>query len=233
MQIRLLFLAIISFLLNACNGQNELSATDFNKAIADGKGQILDVRTPGEFNSGHIAKALSADWNNQSVYLERIKYLDKTKPVYIYCLSGGRSARAAQQLRENGFTVKELKGGINAWKLAGLPLEGKSTKTQMSVTDYNSFISTNSSKLVLVDFGAEWCAPCKKMEPYLNKLVQSNKDKLAFLKVEGGNDIDVMKSVNVESIPYLLLYKNGKEVWRHAGFIEEADLANAVGTYLH
>lgn len=232
MQIRVLLLALISLFLNSCNGQNELSATDFSKAIADGKGQILDVRTPGEFNSGHISKALSADWNDQPVYLERTKYLDKAKAVYIYCLSGGRSARAAKQLRENGYTVKELKGGINAWKLQGLPLEGKSSKAQMSITDYNGFISANASKLVLVDFGAEWCAPCKKMEPYLNKLLESNKDKIAFLKVEGGNDIDVMKSANVESIPYLILYKNGKEVWRHAGFIEETELSASMATHL-
>lgn len=228
-----LLVSVLTFLfLSSCDAQDKIDPAAFQSAIADGKQQVLDVRTPGEYNAGHIDKALSADWNNKPVFNERVKYLDKSKPIYIYCLSGGRSGAAAKVLREQGYVVKELSGGIVSWKGQGLPLAGKPDKVQMKTEDFDAFISSNSSKLVLVDVGAEWCPPCKKMEPYVNKIAEANKAKLLLFKVDGGNDEEVMKKLNAGSVPYLLLYKDGKEVWRHEGFIEEKDLTAAVNSFL-
>jgi rhodanese-related sulfurtransferase len=94
---------------------------------------VLDVRKATEFKNGHLKNALQADWTNKQQFFERIKYVDKDRPVYIYCLAGGRSAAAAAWMRENGFTkVVELSGGINAWKNAGKPVEGNTNVKQMT-----------------------------------------------------------------------------------------------------
>ncbi len=77
--------------------------------------QFLDVRTPQEFAAGHIDGAINMNVMDVT-FLEDIKTLDKTQPVYVYCHIGGRSNVAAQQLKANGFLlIYDYKGGYNGW----------------------------------------------------------------------------------------------------------------------
>ena len=101
-----------------------LSTQEFAKTVASGKVQVLDVRTADEYKSGHLDKALQANWLDNKEFNDRTSHLDKNIPVYIYCLSGGRSGAAAEALRAKGFTVTNMEGGINAWKKNNLPLVG-------------------------------------------------------------------------------------------------------------
>lgn len=87
------FLVICCFsVLSACNSnaqQTNLPVPEFEKAIAQSNIQVLDVRTPGEYQCGHLKNAMLADWNNATVFKERIKSFDKNKPVYkkwFYCI---------------------------------------------------------------------------------------------------------------------------------------------------
>lgn len=100
-----------------------LSVSDFEKAISQKTAQVLDVRTKSEYQSGHIANALQTDWTNDKEFTDRVKLLDKSKPVYTYCLSGVRSHEAAVWLNKNGFKAYNLAGGIIAWKRAGKPVQ--------------------------------------------------------------------------------------------------------------
>lgn len=85
--------------------------------------QLIDVRTPQEFLEGHLKNAQNICVTSDD-FEERVKQLDKDKPVYLYCRSGGRSANAAQILEEMGFTeVYDLQGGITNWKDKGLEVE--------------------------------------------------------------------------------------------------------------
>ncbi|HEY1120964.1 MAG TPA: rhodanese-like domain-containing protein [Haloferula sp.] len=91
------------------------------KQLADGA-QLLDVRTPEEWKEGHLEKAKLITLSKEG-FVEKVKAeLDPKKPVLVYCKSGGRSAKAAKQLREAGFTVYDLDGGITAWQKAGKPV---------------------------------------------------------------------------------------------------------------
>ncbi|MEP7254640.1 MAG: rhodanese-like domain-containing protein [Ferruginibacter sp.] len=219
--------ALLSLILFSCTAQTKtsLTADEFEKDITTKKNvQILDVRTPGEFFSGHIKNALQADWNDAKEFDHRISFIDKNKSVYVYCLSGGRSAAAAEKMRKMGYeNVYELKGGTNAWRAANKPLEGISTEKQMSIDELNAAI--NGSKTVVVDFGAEWCPPCKKMEPVLKSLTSNNPGKFTLIKVDGGRDQDILKQYKVTALPVFIIFKDGKQVWRKDGIAEEKELA--------
>lgn len=220
---------LFSLFVLACNAQEKsvqkekLDANEFATAIVKDSIHLLDVRTPGEYASGHLKGSLLANWNDKTEFERRTSYLEKNKPLYVYCLSGGRSAAAADKFRKNGFTqVYELKGGINAWKQASLPVEGMSNEKQMTADEFDAAIK--SSSLVLVDFGAEWCPPCKKMEPAIKAIAEKNAGKLKLVKVDGGRDLDLLKKYNVEALPVLLLFKNGQQVWRKDGIADENEI---------
>lgn len=201
----------------------ELLPTAFESKINLGNTQLLDVRTAGEYQSGHMKNSLQADWLNKEQFAERIKYLDKSKPLLVYCASGVRSASAAKWLLDNGFKdVQNLKGGFTAWKMENKPIEAALNKAQLDINTYYQY--STSAEIVLMDFGAEWCPPCKQMEPVLKKLQEKLANQFTLIKVDGGVDIDVMKKLQVIAIPTFIIYRNGKEVWRKQGVVELAEL---------
>jgi thioredoxin 1 len=121
---------------------------------------VVDVRTPEEFTKGHLQNALNYNWNG-SEFQKQVSTLDKSKPVFVYCLSGGRSSAAANQMRSDEFKkVYELSGGIMKWRAVNLPETTTNTiaSTGMSKQQFDTLL--NSDKLVLIDFYADLCAPC-------------------------------------------------------------------------
>ena len=81
---------------------------------------LIDVRTPGEYASGHIENSINIDYRSDD-FKELIAKLDTNQEVYVYCKVGGRSARSAKAMEEMGFKkVYDLKGGIKAWERSGL-----------------------------------------------------------------------------------------------------------------
>ncbi|MBX2897273.1 MAG: rhodanese-like domain-containing protein [Cyclobacteriaceae bacterium] len=100
-----------------------LSVADFEKKLASQSEKVvLDVRTPSEYNEGHLAQAKLMNVNDSN-FKQQLSTLQKDKPVYVYCAAGVRSNKAATIMRQEGFTqVFELSGGIQAWQAAGKPV---------------------------------------------------------------------------------------------------------------
>lgn len=97
----------------------DLSVDEFEKGIAKGDVQILDVRTPDEYGQGHIENAKLMNFYD-SDFEEQLKTLDPKKPVYVYCRSGGRSGNAKNMMEQLGFAeVYNLDGGMMAWSGSG------------------------------------------------------------------------------------------------------------------
>jgi len=220
------FLFSICFLhlLIACNSsaqRTNLSVEEFEKGIAQKNIQLLDVRTAGEYQSGHLSNALLADWNNENEFTSRVQVLDKSKPVYTYCHSGARSNSATQWLRQNGFTAYNLSGGISAWKRANKPVEHAIEVKQITMQEYLSQIPKD--KTVLVDLSAVWCPPCKKMAPVLDSLVKEHGSHFVLVKIDGGAQTDICKQLNVDAFPTFIIYKQGKEIWRKQGMAEQKE----------
>ncbi|MCO5260038.1 MAG: thioredoxin domain-containing protein [Crocinitomicaceae bacterium] len=219
---------------NATNEKTNLSATEFlNKIKELGSPQLVDVRTPNEFKGGHIENAVNIDWNGSN-FNDGIAKLDKTKPVMVYCLSGGRSKAAAKEMRKQGFeNVIEMTGGMMEWRSKKLPeVSGEQTAKSagISLDEYKKLI--NSDKLVFVDFYAEWCGPCKRMEPYINKFTESEKEKLVVIRIDADANQELCQQLNVTALPTMKLYKNNKMVWDNIGFVSEEELLGIIqGNY--
>jgi len=100
-----------------------LSVKAFSKTMSEQPELVVvDVRTPEEFDSGHLEGAINYNWKSEN-FNKQILDLDKTKPVLIYCRSGARSAKAVAHMRSEGFTViYELQGGIVNWKHEHMPV---------------------------------------------------------------------------------------------------------------
>ena len=94
-----------------------ISPADYEQARAAGA-TVVDVCTAAEFAHGHVPGALNLDVNT-SGFATQASRLDKSKPVLVNCHAGIRGARAAALLKELGFDVKNLDGGLNAWEAAG------------------------------------------------------------------------------------------------------------------
>ncbi|ULQ53849.1 thioredoxin domain-containing protein [Flavihumibacter fluvii] len=204
----------------------QLSPEAFEQKARETGVQILDVRTPEEFKSGYIAGALQANWYEPKEFADRTQHLDPKKPILIYCASGVRSGEAAKMLRTKGFTVYELTGGLNKYKKEGRAIVTDQPVKQLSEADFEKL--TTSSSTVLVDFGAAWCPPCRKMEPVLAELQQELPNQFALQKLDGGVQIDLMKSLNVDALPHFLVYKNGVKTWEKQGIVSLDELKKAI-----
>jgi len=82
--------------------------------------------------------------------------------------------------------------------------------------------------LVLVDFFATWCQPCKMMHPILEQLKKQKGDSIRILKVDVDKNHEVAAQYNVQSIPTLLLFRNGIQVWRQTGAMSLKTLSQAI-----
>lgn len=91
-----------------------VTTPEFEEIITKSEVQLVDVRTPEEFHSGHIRNAVNIDVKS-SVFSIKIMTLNKNIPVAVYCRSGMRSKAAAEILLRKGFTVIELNKGILDW----------------------------------------------------------------------------------------------------------------------
>lgn len=125
---KILYLLLITLTLTSCTGQQKkgvelIKPAVFEKEMAEHKGQIIDVRTPKEYNSGYIDGAVNMHVYDQD-FTKRLETLDKNKTVYVYCKAGGRSAEAVETLKLKGFVhIVELEGGMDAWNEAGKPVK--------------------------------------------------------------------------------------------------------------
>jgi rhodanese-related sulfurtransferase len=115
--------------LSACSGGTaafELtSATDAGELLTDAPAGlvVLDIRTPDEYASGHIAGASNLDFYEPD-FATSLDGLDKDLPYFVYCRTGNRSSTAIETMKDLGFTeVYELDGGIVSWAESGLPVE--------------------------------------------------------------------------------------------------------------
>lgn len=88
------------------------------------------------------------------------------------------------------------------------------------------------SDLVLVDFYADWCGPCKMMSPILTEVKKHFNDKLKVLKINVDNNQSLSAKLQVRGVPTLMLYKSNQQVWRQSGVVDANQLISLVNSHL-
>jgi thioredoxin 1 len=85
---------------------------------------------------------------------------------------------------------------------------------------------------VLVDFKADWCAPCKMMTPILKQVKQNFKDQIKIIKIDIDKNPAVAQKYAVRSVPTMILFKQGKAVWRQSGVLQANQIITTINTHL-
>jgi thioredoxin len=201
-------------------------ASEYQKLMGQQTSLVLiDVRTPEEFAEGHLANAVNINFNG-SDFKQKIGALDKSKTTFVYCLSGGRSNSAMNEMSEMGFReVYNLQGGILQWKANNLPLAGAAANNAwkgMTKADYEKLISGKTP--VLVDFNAKWCGPCKQLKPILAEIEKEYAGKVKVVAIDIDENKSLAEALYVRNIPLLIYHENGEPKINQEGFIEKADL---------
>ena len=225
LSIGVLFLSV--FL--ACNGQSVVINTEANefKTLIQEGGVLLDVRTHQEVAKGHIPNASIIDFYDID-FERKIALIQKDKAVYVYCKSGGRSAKAAEMLLALGQKkVYNLSGGFMAWENQGHPVREFEAQFDenihsLSIAEFQSVLTNNET--VLVDFHTQWCVPCKKMAPIIDELEVELANSVKVLRIDMDVSKKLAKNFEVISVPTFILFDTGVVQWRHSGIIEKEEI---------
>jgi thioredoxin 1 len=230
----LYFLTVCGLMMACQESKNALTPDQFEKAISKGAVQLVDVRTEEEFKKEHIENAVNFNYNGNE-FETQIENLDRTKPVYVYCLSGGRSSSAGKVLEGKGFTqVYELKGGMLAWsKAQKLVVVEKPKEEVIKGNEVEQMVAASiaNDTLTMIDFFAYWCKPCMQMKPAIDKLEKELTADVEILSV----DVDVQRGLAskyaIEAMPTLVFFKNGEEVNRIVGYQTEDQLRTVISKF--
>lgn len=89
----------------------------------------------------------------------------------------------------------------------------------------------NQERIVLVDFFAEWCGPCKMMSPILKEVKSDLKDQISIVKIDVDKNQSLAAKFQVRGVPTFMLFKDGKQVWRQSAMLQKNDLIAVIKQY--
>lgn len=95
-------------------------------------------------------------------------------------------------------------------------------------SSFNTII--NSETPVLVDFFADWCGPCKSLAPILKEVKEELGDAIKIVKINVDKNELLAAKYQVKGVPTMLLFKNGKQVWRQSGVLQKSEIINVINS---
>jgi len=85
-----------------------------------------------------------------------------------------------------------------------------------------------SNNLVLIDFYADWCGPCKMLAPILKEVKEALGDAIKIVKIDVDKNQSIASKYQIKGVPTMLLFKNGKQVWRQSGVLQKTDIIKVI-----
>ncbi|MFY0645102.1 MAG: thioredoxin 1 [Bacteroidia bacterium] len=233
-RIWLLSFIVLSMACSTSGDSIKLDAASFKAELESTPDAILlDVRTSQEYGMAHIENAINIDIYSETFEAD-INDLDKSKTVFVYCKSGGRSGQAAKVLENNGFSnIRDLSGGMLSWDRAGYPValsKVKPTNLSYTMEEYNAIVDSN--ELLLVDFMADWCGPCKRMAPSIKNLQEKYGDKLTVLKVNVDHNRALSEHFKISGIPMVKVYHKGEQIHSKINYHSQEEMEAIIQPYL-
>jgi len=213
----ILSIIIVFVVLNTALAQksnyHQVSSNEFNTLIKSGKGMLLDVRTKGEFDNEHIDNSGQLNYYAFD-FKKKLDLLPKEQEIYLYCNTGYRSEKTAKILIKKGFTnVYNLERGIMEWNFEELPViagekTGKKQKDKVSIEEFAHTIASDT--LVLIDFYAPWCGPCRKMMPLIDSIKTQYHTRMKVFKVNSDVSKKLIKQQKIIGVPLFRIYRNNE-----------------------
>jgi thioredoxin 1 len=97
------------------------------------------------------------------------------------------------------------------------------------MSSFNSII--NSNQLVLIDFHADWCGPCKALAPILKEVKHELADAIKIIKINVDKNQPLATKYQVRGVPTMILFKNGKQLWRQSGVLQKNEIIRIINQY--
>ena len=228
------FIILYIILFFSCQNPHEekfrnLDIIKFYEIASASNITILDVRTSQERANGYIKNSTHIDFYDD-FFLDKVDLLNKEKPIYIYCKLGGRSTKVSEKISQLGFKeIYNLEGGFITWSGHNLPFEFISENKLDNLSQgftkayIDSVLSLNTNTLIYVS--TKWCAPCREMNPIVERLEKKLSNHLQIINIDLDNNYFVKEMYDISSIPLFVLYQNSEEVWRKNGIIAYSDIA--------
>jgi rhodanese-related sulfurtransferase len=228
---RIMFLCFVTLIgvdLVAQDIKNDaqVSLENFEQKLTQASNpQILDVRSPEEFAENHLKGAVNFNVPDDAAFAKAVVGLNKKNPVFVYSINNGRSVVVSKKLREAGFTeVYALPGGLAHWIGAGKPVVQSEETHGLSQSEYQKLVT--SDNVILVDVGSRHCGGCKKLEPVVTAI--SDEQRVKLVRIDLYANRELVKSLEIEAVPTLILYKGGRPIWKKSGTIAATDIQDAL-----
>lgn len=213
----------------------QINSKELAELLRSQEGVLLDVRTQREFQNGHIENAGQLNYYALD-FKKRLLLLPKDDRIYLYCNTGYRSDRAADFLIENGYTqVYNLQHGIMEWERYDFPVmidpnAQPDTDDKFDPRDFETLLAQN--ELVFIDFYAPWCGPCRNMMPMIDSLKVEYHERIPIIKINADASKRLMRQMELISVPYFALFRDGHLVFEHYGIINREKLKGQLDALL-
>lgn len=96
--------------------------------------------------------------------------------------------------------------------------------------NFNALI--DSDQLVLIDFSAEWCGPCKMLAPILKDVKHELGDSIKIVKIDVDKNQPLANKFQVRGVPTMLLFKKGEQLWRQSGVLQKSQIVQVVKSFM-